>query len=642
MRVIPYTEESYRLLHEGAIALAKVEAAGIRVDVPYVHTTLEKSKKEIEDRKKALADSKVMRKWRRRFGTRTNLNSGEQLGVVLFDILGHDCPFRTATGKYKTDEETLQLVDDPFVREWIHIKKLNKGRDFLKGILEETCDGFLHPTFNLHIPVSYRSCIAKGTLIEVVRDVSRYPKGIPIEDVKPGDFVYCYNQHRDLVLRKVKWAGKTGHRRVIRLHWYARGKHGHLDLTPEHKVRLADGRYLRADRLVGNLRPEWKSIHAPKVQVLALGRVHDRLGIPITRTWANQCGRFVPNNHRIVRMEELDEPVDVFDIEVDGCHNFIANEICVHNSSDEPNFQNLPVRIKWLMEMVRRAIRARPGRRLVEIDYKGIEVCGAYCYHKDPNMRKYLLDKTKDMHRDMAMACYMLGLEEVGKLIRYSAKNQFVFPQFYGAWWLDCAAGLWRIIDTLKLKTESGVPLRDHLKAHGIKRLGDQNRENPDPKPGTFERHIMEIEKHFWGKRFPTYAKWKKQWYEDYLRKGWFQMLTGFICQGLMVRNEVINLPVQGASFHCLLWSMNQIVNHELRKAGMKAQVVGQIHDSIIGDVPDEEVPDYVALCREVMTKKLREFWDWVIVPLQIEVEITPLGGSWAEKVEWCDGQDLP
>ena len=51
--------------------------------------------------------------------------------------------------------------------------------------------------------------------------------------------------------------------------------------------------------------------------------------------------------------------------------------------------------------------------------------------------------------------------------------------------------------------------------------------------------------------------------------------------------------------------------------------------------MPDEEVPDYVALCREVMTKKLREFWDWVIIPLDIEVEVTPVGGSWAEKTEY-------
>ena len=33
---------------------------------------------------------------------------------------------------------------------------------------------------------------------------------------------------------------------------------------------------------------------------------------------------------------------DVYDIEVEDIHNFIANEICVHNSSKDPNVQNIP------------------------------------------------------------------------------------------------------------------------------------------------------------------------------------------------------------------------------------------------------------------------------------------------------------
>jgi DNA polymerase I-like protein with 3'-5' exonuclease and polymerase domains len=62
---------------------------------------------------------------------------------------------------------------------------------------------------------------------------------------------------------------------------------------------------------------------------------------------------------------------------------------------------------------------------------------------------------------------------------------------------------------------------------------------------------------------------------------------------------------------------------------------VGQIHDSIVGDVVEKELEEYVALAREVMTKKIREAWKWVIIPLEAEVEVTPVGGSWVEKKEW-------
>lgn len=814
MRTIPYTEGALDLLQQGVIALAKVESTGVRVDTAYITSAVEDTKAKIERKTKKLSESKVMQRWRRRFGTRTNFNSNEQLGKILFDDLKHKCPSLTETGKYKTDEDTLAMLDDPFVHDWVFIKKLHKAVDKLREIERETCDGICHASYGLNTVKTFRSCVAKGTIIEVVRDVAKHPKGIPIEDVKEGDLVYCYDKNRKLVLREVMWSGKTGHRKVVRVHWGACGKHGHLDVTPEHQIRLASGVYKRADELIGmDHRPNWRSLHAPKVQVMAMGRVKDRIfptdsveqldhrfvfesiygplkdgdavhhidhnhynnyplnlqamnksahathhdvftddmrrmgvrqrmenhkiygdrwasgeacgqwlkiskfgllrilakrkgcaartdidystvvskaklwgvnitavktrydgcgvyigvgrlkrllkngrthtmkklrvnfyklkvnmmhrGIPITRRWGNQAGPFVPHNHKILKVEELPNKVDVYDLEVEQCHNFIANEICVHNSCESPNLQNTPVRIEWMKKLVRKCIVARKGRRLIELDYKGVEVKGAYCYHKDPVMKKYLLDATTDLHRDMAMECFMLPQAEITKATRHCSKNQFVFPQFYGAWWMDCAAGMWNMIDTTKLVTTSGTPLKDHLKAHGIKRLGDQNRDNPRPVRGTFEEHIQKIEKHFWDKRFKVYAQWKREWYAQYLKTGWFRTLSGFICQGFMSRNDVINYPVQGFSFHWLLWALTRLVNVEIRKARMKGRVVGQIHDSIIADVPDEETTDFIALARDVMTTQLRKHWKSIIIPVEIEVEVTPVGGNWTEKEEY-------
>ena len=44
---------------------------------------------------------------------------------------------------------------------------------------------------------------------------------------------------------------------------------------------------------------------------------------------------------------------DVYDIEVEDCHNFIANEICVHNSSESPNLQNIPSKLHDIRHMFR-------------------------------------------------------------------------------------------------------------------------------------------------------------------------------------------------------------------------------------------------------------------------------------------------
>ena len=44
---------------------------------------------------------------------------------------------------------------------------------------------------------------------------------------------------------------------------------------------------------------------------------------------------------------------DVYDIEVEDCHNFIASEICVHNSSESPNLQNIPSKLHDIRHMFR-------------------------------------------------------------------------------------------------------------------------------------------------------------------------------------------------------------------------------------------------------------------------------------------------
>ena len=43
----------------------------------------------------------------------------------------------------------------------------------------------------------------------------------------------------------------------------------------------------------------------------------------------------------------------VYDIEVEGYHNFIASEVCVHNSSQSPNLQNIPSHAIYIRHMFR-------------------------------------------------------------------------------------------------------------------------------------------------------------------------------------------------------------------------------------------------------------------------------------------------
>lgn len=303
------------------------------------------------------------------------------------------------------------------------------------------------------------------------------------------------------------------------------------------------------------------------------------------------------------------------------------------SSSDSPNFHNFPIRDPEMGEIIRKCFIPRPGHVLIDADYKAVEVKVAYCYHWDPMMLAYLIDPTTDMHRDMAAECYMLRQDQVSKLVRYCGKNMYVFPQFYGSDYLNCCANLWRAITKMNLrvgKDNDGISLKEHLASKGITELGacDQKRKRK-PVPGTFEHHIQQVDKKFWGKRFMVYKAWKDTWYAEYQRNGGFHTLTGFTERGIMSRNDVINHPVQGDAFHCTLWSAIEI-DREIRRNKMRAKLIGQIHDSINGDVPKDEEKDYIAMSKEIMSNRIRDVWRWIIVPLEVEIEVAE--DNWFEK----------
>jgi DNA polymerase-1 len=294
------------------------------------------------------------------------------------------------------------------------------------------------------------------------------------------------------------------------------------------------------------------------------------------------------------------------------------------SSSNSPNFQNMPIRDEEIKKLIRTAFIPRRGRQLAELDFKGIEVNVAYFYHRDPNMREYLTDPTKDMHRDMAMELYMLSKNEWNKKTRHAGKNKFVFPEFYGAHHATVAPDLWKAISLNKLKIgkdNDGISVYQHLKKKGIKNVDD------------FTFHVRRVEDNFWNDRFPVYSEWKDTWMEAYDKKGYFDSLTGFRYIGIMRRNEVINYPVQGSAFHCLLWTLIQMQNW-LEENNMESLIVGQIHDSMVIDMVPEEKDDILAHVQKVVRTDLSKQYPWIDFPMTIEAEIADINEPWLNKKE--------
>jgi hypothetical protein len=242
--------------------------------------------------------------------------------------------------------------------------------------------------------------------------------------------------------------------------------------------------------------------------------------------------------------------------------------VTYRGSSYDPNFQNLPKRDEKSMRTIRGAIYPSKGNQLLEVDYGGVEVCIGESYHKDKKMLKYILDPKTDMHRDMATEIFRLKkFDKDSKghaFLRSATKNGFVFPEFYGDYFKPCAESLicgWGEVDKGKFRPGQGV------KIDGL-HLSDLLIKNGFKNYQSFEDHIRAIEKDFWGKRFKGYAKWKDEWYADY----------------------------------------------------------------IVFDVYPPELEKLLNLVRQVTTKDLRKHWDWINVPLTIDGEICDINAPWSEK----------
>jgi len=307
--------------------------------------------------------------------------------------------------------------------------------------------------------------------------------------------------------------------------------------------------------------------------------------------------------------------------------------VTFRSSSDHPNFQNIPRRDEESMQACRRAVFPRPGHQLLEIDFSGLEVRIAACYHRDPTMLKYISNPVSDMHRDMAEQIFMLKIDKSipsHKTLRDAAKNGFVFPEFYGDYYGNCAVGMaceWGKLPQGQWKPGQGLSLpegylSDHLISKGIKSLG------------AFTKHLKEIEEDFWNNRFPAYRDWKERHWNVYNKYGYFDLLTGFRCSGVMSRNDAINYPVQGAAFHCLLWSFLEI-DRVMQKEQWDTRLVGQIHDSVILDVHPDELDHVGKVVKQITTVDLPKAWSWIAVPLDVDADVCPVDRPWSEKQKY-------
>jgi uracil-DNA glycosylase family 4 len=234
------------------------------------------------------------------------------------------------------------------------------------------------------------------------------------------------------------------------------------------------------------------------------------------------------------------------------------------SSSSDPNFQNIPVR-NPLMAQVRRNFVPH-NDWLLESDYSGAEVCVLAMYSGDPVLIQWIIDKV-DFHHYWAALLYDKPEKDVTKTERDTAKSTFVFALFYGSYYKNIA------------------------------------RSNPQWP----ENRVRQVEKKFWDTLCVT-REWQEGLVQFYNVNNYIESKLGFRMAGPLSRNQIFNYLIQGTSFHRLLIALLDAYDALKEIRDRRSMLVGQIHDSIVDDVTEEELDQEVSVIRRVMHQSI---WSW-------------------------------
>jgi DNA polymerase-1 len=257
-------------------------------------------------------------------------------------------------------------------------------------------------------------------------------------------------------------------------------------------------------------------------------------------------------------------------------------------SSQDPNLQNIPVRTE-ISRRIRAAFVAPPGRRLLSADYSQIELRILAHYAEDPALLEAFRLR-EDVHARTAAETFGVPTGEVTTEMRRVAKV-LNFGIAYGL----SAFGLARRLD---LPPAEGQAIIDRYFARyaGVKRWLD----------GTVVRAREEgAVRTLWGRR---------------------RELADIRSRNPALRQAAermaVNTPIQGTAADVVKVAMLR-VDEALRREGLPARLLLQVHDELVLEVDEGAVEPLAALVRRAMegAAELR-------VPLEVEVGH---GRSWAE-----------
>lgn len=318
------------------------------------------------------------------------------------------------------------------------------------------------------------------------------------------------------------------------------------------------------------------------------------------------------------------EPVgvrDVWDIEVEDDHSYVAHGLVHHNSSSDPNLQNIPNKGGG---KIKRAYVSRFGEDgvILQGDFSQIELRIAACVYGEPRMIDAYM-AGDDLHTLTAVDIFSAS---TGKKPETYWKLP---PEERKAWRVRA-----KRVNFLVLYGGGPPGLQTTLKKDGVFVTVDECQDLIlayfRKRPG-LKRGIQKTE------RMVT-------------RTGYLESFTGRLRRVPEVRSEdeslvaralrqSINFPIQSGASDMTMMAMCMI-HARMQEAGYKSKMILTVHDSLVFDCHVDEVFEVACLAKQIM-ESLPDLsdevlpgvdWKWLTVPVVAEFEI---GSSWGTLVEF-------
>ena len=274
-------------------------------------------------------------------------------------------------------------------------------------------------------------------------------------------------------------------------------------------------------------------------------------------------------------------------------HTSYAQAVAVTGrlSSTNPNLQNIPIRTERGREIRKAFIPRDPSRVLISADYSQIELRIVAAISGDPNMCD-AFKQGKDIHTATAAKVYGIEESAVTKEMRYKAKS-VNFGIIYGQ-------GAFGLAENLGIPRAEAKEIIDNYKKEfpNIQLYMDQQ-----------INHAKEM-------GYVETLMGRKRWLRDINS-------NNFTVRGFAERNA-INSPIQGSAADMIKLAMIKI-HAEMKKSNWDSKMILQVHDELVFDATEKEVPALKELILNCMKSAM-------VLPNGVPVEAeVGVGKNWLE-----------